>query len=69
MIHVQIDHAAARLAELLDRAVAGEDILIERKDGVTVRLAPVREPVNADINVSNEALASIDDRELNHFLC
>ena len=69
MIHVTIDEAAARLPELLDCAVQGDVIEIERPDGTAVQLNAIQHPIEGAEEFSYEALAGIDDRELNHFLC
>lgn len=38
--HVNLAEARERLEELVDRAAAGETIVIEREDGAAARLAP-----------------------------
>ena len=45
MDRLSVADAQARLAELLDRAAAGEEILITREDGSGVRLVPVDPPL------------------------
>ena len=69
MIHVMIDEAATRLNELVNSAVQGEEVILEQADGRQVRLSPVRQAETGEVEISNEALADLDDRELNHYLC
>ena len=44
--HVNIADARTRLDELIDRAAAGETIVIERGDGAAARLTPQASPAN-----------------------
>lgn len=69
MIHVKIGEAATSLAQILDQALQGEEVVIEREDGGAVRMVAVRQAAAPEPEFSNEALASMDDCELNHYLC
>ena len=68
MIEVKLPDAEKHLAQYVDRALKGEDVVIAW-GGKAVRLVPV-EPATAAHHdeITNEALASIDDREFNHYL-
>lgn len=41
MHKIKLEEARERLAELIDDAVSGEDVVISRGDGADVRLVPV----------------------------
>jgi antitoxin (DNA-binding transcriptional repressor) of toxin-antitoxin stability system len=64
MTTITLDKAKADLAALLDRALAGEEIIIANGDAPGVRLAPVAEPssyrgrgiLKGKIKVSDEDL-------------
>ncbi len=49
MTTVPIRQAAAELPDLIARAEAGEEILIAREDGATVRLTPVTQAARARV--------------------
>lgn len=44
MTTVPVDEAVQRLAELIARAVAGDEVIIVAEDGPAVRLTPVSMP-------------------------
>lgn len=43
-MHVGVDEAKERLEELLDRAAAGEEVVVERRDGGRARLVVLHAP-------------------------
>lgn len=48
--HVNIADARARLEELVERAAAGETIVIERDDGTAVRVGPEHRIATPTVN-------------------
>ncbi len=67
MIEVSLHEAETHLTEILEKALHGEDVVISRGLGGAVRLVPVENPKMEDYR-QNEALASADNREFNHYM-
>jgi prevent-host-death family protein len=69
MLSVNIAEAKAKLSELIDRALAGEDIVIARAGKPLARLVPLAQPVTRKPgawrgwNASAEALLAPMDPE------
>ena len=67
MVEVTVREAEANLAEMVQQALDGELVIIEADQEHAVRLVPVEHRANAQ-DFSNELIASMDDREFNHYL-
>ena len=66
MIEITLHEAETTLPDLVASALEGENVVIACDTTHKVRLVRTVDAV-VD-NISNELLASIDDRELNHYL-
>ena len=56
-VRISVTEAKARLAELVRRAEAGEEVVLTRHGRTTVRLVPVRRPPDAEMRLA--AIAAI----------
>ena len=68
MVELNVSEAGTELAQLIDRVLNGEEVVISR-DGVgVVRLVPVGHPDSREEAEADAVLAGVDDREFNHYL-
>lgn len=58
---VPISHAKTHLSRLIERACAGEDVVIAHGDTPVVRLVPIKQPLQRRVFGSMRGQITVDD--------